>query len=177
MNFQYIKKIEGKKVLLDIAFGAGKNASESAADKNRKSEPIIVKRRAEQAKIDCAKKALVRRLDQIVEEFPKIEDLPEFYKELLVNCIDQDKLKSSISSVIWCRDKIASLHKIFNSQLSRAKDSSEITKARKGFYGRVSSLISRIDKDLTFLDSTRKTLKQFPRHKRRVLYYSDSRLS
>ena len=95
--------------------------------------------------------SLTSDLDSIVKSFPTIDNLNDFYKELLEEKFGILRIKKSLAAVSWASKKIKELSKKYSE--------------KRGFIGRTSSLLKRISNDLEFLESLRKEFKEFPRIK------------
>ncbi|MBN2458525.1 50S ribosome-binding GTPase [Candidatus Woesearchaeota archaeon] len=162
MNFQYIPKIDNADQILDIAFRAGKESYSRAKAKHKKSDPFIRLKNSEHASVETVARIIEKRITKIVDYFPMIDDLPDFYRELMLNSLDTGSLKKSITSLKWCSAKITELKKQYLRQASATKDKTLLEKSKKGLYGRISSIIKKNNDNLIFLDSARKVMKKFP---------------
>lgn len=159
MNFQYIKPVDNAKKTMDIVFSKaakkelmrGKNVSRLDFIKNKES-----------AKVDIASTFLAEKLNQIITEFPSISKLPVFYMELLQNNLDSDKLIKALSSISWGVSKIRELGSSTRRSIVTSSDEPYILKHKSAFFGRISSIMNRLDKHLVFLEEARKIMKDFP---------------
>ena len=106
------------------------------------------KKSNDREKIDSFKDTIVNELDFIVKNFPSIDKLPDFYKELIEYTIITSELKKSLAALTWASNKIKQLHK-------QIKD-------KRAFFGRVSSIMKQISKHLDFLEQARKKFDEFP---------------
>jgi len=157
-----MKKFENADTLLDISFRAAKDSANRSSAKYRRSKPLVRTKKTEQRRLEIAKKTINNRLRSYNKDFPSIDRLPLFYNRLMHNCLDIDNLRQSLGSLKWCVEKINELYKPYNAKLAKAQTKDQMIAARKGFYGRFSSLLKRINKHLLNLESARKTMKQFP---------------
>lgn len=83
--------------------------------------------------------------------FPNLDNLSDFYKQLVDYTVGVVKLKKALNNVHWASRKI--------SQLCRQ------LKNKNAVFGRVSSIVNHISKDLSFLDNARKKFDSFPKIK------------
>ncbi|MBW3015714.1 50S ribosome-binding GTPase [Candidatus Woesearchaeota archaeon] len=161
MNFQSLIKVESSDFYLDIAFSrAKKKASEIRTQvKGTRLEKSI---KIELAKLDEIKATLNQHMELIIKSFPSIDDLAEFYKELIKATLDYPQLKKSLGSVNWARTKIVDFHKKYHSLIKNTKHLDSINKYRREFYGRISSIMKNIKPNLKYLEESRNTMKDFP---------------
>ncbi|GAG41947.1 unnamed protein product, partial [marine sediment metagenome] len=54
------------------------------------------------------------------------------------------------------------LHKNYVRMISKSRDAQKIKRLKNEFYGRVSSVLKQIDKNLFFLEESRKVMKKYP---------------
>lgn len=133
MNFQELTKVESPKFYLDVAF---KRAKE-------KKEP--------RERMDKFTGYLTQALKKIIHSYPNIDNLPEFYLELVRSQLDYRYLKKSLGAVDWAVNKLKEFHKKYvkNENL-------------KEFYGRQSSVLKKIKRNLVYLEEARRVMKGFP---------------
>ncbi len=162
MNFQKLAKVETTDKYLDFAFQASLKHARDIKPKVRKFKPISKNKNLELEKIKVMGKVLSKHLSNIVDSFPIYEELPDFYKELVRAIIDHNMLKKSLGSVLWATKQIKSLERIYAGKIRATKEIEMMKKHRRGFCGRVSSVMKQINKYLLFLENARKTMKSFP---------------
>ncbi len=94
MNFQTLQKIESPDFYLDVAFRAGHEKAEKTKSSMQKNQPFHLKRRwVELDRIKIVAKVLTRNLQSILESYPQIDGLDEFYKALIKVSLDYPNLK------------------------------------------------------------------------------------
>ena len=162
MGFQEIKPIETANEYLDTAI---KRANKKAAKKKVRGERIEKIKTLEMTKIAVVKDILASRLDEILKEFPRVNDLTLFYQELVEYTIGKEKLKRELSKIKFTKTKINDVFKQDNQKLKKTNSLNNIHTIKKSFYGRVSSILKHID--YKFLQDARKTLQSFPTIKTR----------
>tara|TARA_Y100000310_G_C20636300_1_gene791336 strand:+ start:454 stop:1392 length:939 start_codon:yes stop_codon:yes gene_type:complete len=158
MNFQYLIPVERSKNYLDVAFRKAREKS----NKKLTGEWLEKIRRKEMIRLDVIKDQLTQRLDKVVKSFPNLEQLPEFYVKLLKLTVDFGMFKKSLGAVSWAIGKVRFLHKNYVRQLSKTSERSKIAKLKNEFYGRVSSVVKQIDKELVYLETCRKIMRKYP---------------
>lgn len=162
MNFQGLNAIETPQFYLDTAKNrADKAASIVRQDKSgenrmQKSKTIELQR------INIFRQALNEPLRKIIQSYPSLDDLPEFYQQLVKTTIDYVKLKKSLGSINWAAIKVEDFYKHYSLKIKRCDDLKTINRYRKELFGRVSSILYQIKKELAFLEEARRTMKAFP---------------
>jgi nucleolar GTP-binding protein len=94
--------------------------------------------------------------------FPSLNDRNEFVAELINVLIGVDELKKALSKVEWAAQKVSELQREYTGKVQRATDLNSMDNERKQYYGRISSVLQRIDKDLKFLQMAREELRKVP---------------
>jgi len=158
MNFQNIVPVERSKHYLELAFRKAREKS----GKKLGGEWIDKIKRKEMIKLDVVKEDLVSRLDKVVKEFPSLDHLSDFYKELLRLTLDYAGLKKSLGGVNWALGKIRFLHRDYVRKVAKSHEAGKIKGLSKEFYGRISSIMRQVDKNLIFLEESRKMMRKYP---------------
>jgi nucleolar GTP-binding protein len=153
MNFQTLNRIEDHQFYLDVAFRYARERGMASKEKKFKDK-AKKERFIEQVKIRAAEKSLSGRLEKILESFPKIDDLPEFYNQLIKATLDYESLKKSLGAVRWAVNKIK--------EFARAYEKKAVNGTSKQYYGRISSVLKQIRKNLSYLEEARKVMKGYP---------------
>jgi len=114
------------------------------------------------ARTDSFSKIITSKLEQYVKGFPTIDKLPDYYQELIDIKINTDKLKESLGAVDWARKTCL---KIYSSQSRSLKKTNKIDflkQKQKEIYGRISSVVKQIDKNLIILANAQKFINKLP---------------
>lgn len=101
-------------------------------------------------------------LFKLVKKFPTIEKLHPFYYHMIDLMFDVDQYKVSLSKAQWAGERITDLSTDVIRRLKKAKTIELLNKIMKEFYGRYSSIIMSIDKDLIFLSRCRDWIRKVP---------------
>ncbi|MCQ2056323.1 MAG: 50S ribosome-binding GTPase [archaeon] len=125
----------------------------NALDKNKKTTL---------AKITALGDIIENVLSNCVDKFPRIDKKEDFFPELIDLIIGIDKYKKSLGAIRWAEKKIEKLKIEAIRNVRRSKDIKIIESTRKGFYGRLSSVINQISDELIFLQSCRSKFKFIP---------------
>jgi nucleolar GTP-binding protein len=154
--FESIPFILSAENLIDRAFR--KSKKKFIADKNslyQQKKTII-------AQTESFGTFLVNSLHEYVHGFPSIEQLPGFYQEILRIKIDINVLKKSLGAIKWAE---TTCQKILISQmknLKKAKNINFLKEKQKEIFGRLSSVVLQISKNLDILVSTQYMIKKLP---------------
>ncbi len=154
--FDKIPTVHTAQEILDIAFKRTQKVVIADRDSYYRKKKTII------AKTESFSQSIIGILEKYVKKFPSIDNLPDFYQELIDIKLDTDQLKKSLGAVNWA--KITS-EKIFNSQIKsirRAGEIDYIIRKQNEIYGRISSVINQIKKDLIILSDAQKKLRKFP---------------
>lgn len=162
MNFQGLKKVEDYNFYLDIAFSRAKKAGDEARGLKNKGTRLEKSKRIEIAKLDCIRDTLKDHFNMIVKNFPAIDDMPEFYKELIKATLEYKDLKKSLAGVNWAKEKVLFFHNEFKGKINKTNHLESINQYRRQFYGRISSVVRQIKDNLDYIEHCRKMLNSFP---------------
>jgi nucleolar GTP-binding protein len=160
MNFQDLKKVEKADWYIDLAFRSATKSARAIKSQKRRGPDVI--KRAELAKIKEIRKVLRRHLDIILTSFPSIDTLDEFYQQLIRTTLDYAELKKSLGSVRWAQQKVEHFSDLFHTKVKRCQDFKRMIAYSREYYGRISSVIKQVKKQLIYLEHARKTMKDFP---------------
>jgi nucleolar GTP-binding protein len=142
--------------ILDKAF---KKASKVDLHRETRLETV---REINIAKLKSSSDTIVTTMGKYVKAFPSIERLSPFYAELIDITVGKDKLKKSLGAMDWCRGTVAKVVKEATRKVASARNIGTIDEARRAAYGRVSSLVKQVDKELLFISKARDVIRKFP---------------
>lgn len=154
--FNKIPPILTAQEIIDRAFKKAKKIQ--IADRNalyKKKKTII-------ARIDSFSNTNISILEKYVKNFPSIDNLHPFYQELIDIRIDINKLKKSLGAVDWARKTIQSIYLKQSKFLKKSRKIDSLIQKQNEIYGRISSIIKQIKKELDFLSEAQKIMKKFP---------------
>ncbi len=114
------------------------------------------------AKLKSSSDIIVSTMGRYVKTFPSLNRLSPFYSELVDVTVGNDKLKKSLGAMDWCRGNVARVSKAAVKQIAVARRIPEVDEARRAAYGRMSSFVKQVDKELKFLAKARNTMRKFP---------------
>lgn len=159
MNFQKIPPVILSSTILDEAF---RKARVKGMQKNLKGNWLQIIRKKEALKLDIIKDSIEQQLQRVITAFPDLQALPEFYIKLMKITLDLLQLKKSLNSLNWAIKTLRQLHKESVRSIAKEKSRLEIKTILNRFYGRSSSIIKQINKDLTSLEKARQIMRSYP---------------
>ena len=114
------------------------------------------------ARTDSFATTITTALETYVKEFPSIDNLPSFYQELIDIKIDINKLKKSLGAVDWARKTCQMIYTTQARSLRKSKKVDFLKQKQKEIYGRMSSVVRQVNKELTLLAEAQNIMKKFP---------------
>ena len=123
-----------------------------------------LKRRRElsHSKLDVLADTCNTTLARYVKSFPSFEALQPFYRELVKLTVDVDRLRQSLGQVDASRKVILRMAKDGHKRISAAGGTTDLERARKHAYGRISSVMEKLTPALSDLGKARLELKSLP---------------
>ena len=162
MNFQDLKTVEKADFYLDVAFKQANNRASVLRSSLKSHNRLEKSKRIELARIEKINGVLIKHMDNIIKSFPNIDNLAEFYIELVKITLEYSELKKSLGAVNWAKKTIADIFRKYHSKIRGTRDYQRVSGVRKEFSGRISSVMKQINKNLTFLEECRKIMKSYP---------------
>jgi nucleolar GTP-binding protein len=114
------------------------------------------------AKLKSSSDTIVTTMGRYVKAFPSIGKLNPFYSELIDIAVGTDKLRKCLGAIDWSRGQVAKMSKQAVRDISAASRVNQIDEIRRMAYGRVSSVVKQVSKELDFLASARNKMRKFP---------------
>jgi len=161
MNFQDIPQIKTSDFYLDRAFKEANKRASSLRQAARGSR-LEKSKKLELEKLIMVNKILSAELDSVIESFPSLDNLSEFYAELITACLEFDRLKKALGGMHWCLEKVKSLTREYLRKIRYNKDLSLFNSLRTQYYGRVSSVMKQNKDNFQYLEHARKAMRDFP---------------
>jgi nucleolar GTP-binding protein len=100
-------------------------------------------------------------LSNLIRKFPSFENMPPFYREMADIMAGVDRIRISLSRLGWASRQIRLITKEHVGQIKRSSPN-DTALIRKSAFGRISSVMRSIEKDLLFLNETRNLLRKMP---------------
>ncbi len=156
--FTGLKYIPNTKELLDVAFA---RASKLTIPKSKK-RPYIRAREKEIAKLNKVDDILTPRLEEVVKRFPNFDNIHPFYRTLADTVVTIDDIRQALASVTSAVRIIRKIIQEANRNLRRAKTSKDARNLRSAAYGRISSVMRRINSRLMIIRKAALEYRRFP---------------
>jgi len=156
--FTGLKYIPNTKELLDVAFA---RASKVTLPKSKK-RPHIRAREKEIAKVDKVNDILTTRLEEVVKRFPNFDNIHPFYRTLADTVVTIDDIRQALASVSSAIRIIRGILKDAKHNLRKASTPSEARNLRAAAYGRISSVMRKIDSRLMVIRQAAIEYRRFP---------------
>lgn len=97
-----------------------------------------------------------------VEKFPRIDKDEDFIPELIDLVIGIDRYKKSLGAMNWAANRTEKIKTEALKDVRHSKDASAIDSIKNSFYGRMSSIIKQVDRDLMFLQECKNKFRNLP---------------
>jgi nucleolar GTP-binding protein len=126
------------------------------------NDPFYRRKKTIIARTESFATSLIDILGSYVKSFPSIDKLPLFYQELILIQIDTNSLNHSLGAISWAQQ---TSQQVFNTQMKQLRKIGQITpmlEKQKEIYGRLSSIIKQVDKNLHILSEARTIFQTFP---------------
>ncbi len=162
MNFQGLGQIMDYQFYLDVAFKAGSKAAEHERENTKNKDRLNKSKDIELARVKMARSKLEKSLRDILLSFPSLDGMTEFYQEMVRATLDYEELKKSLGAINWAVMQIANFGRKFELKIKSSKELPTINKHRRAFFGRASSILKQVGKDLENLENARRVMKKFP---------------
>ncbi|RZN65445.1 MAG: GTP-binding protein [Candidatus Methanoliparum thermophilum] len=154
MALQKIPYIPNETEIIDFAF---KKASKKANIQYNSGTRMFI---IESDMITAVTNYISKMLSYIVQSYPDLDGLSEFYTRLIDLTVGVDRLKVSLSRISTANKTIKKLSRGYIKDLKKRGTNRE--GIRKEFYGRSVSIINGLSNDLYFLNEARKKLNKIP---------------
>lgn len=113
----------------------------------------------DEAMVKVAGNVLSDNLANLIRKFPSFENLPPFYRDMADILVGIDDMRISLSRLHWASGQIRDITREY---LGKIKRGGEPSSSKRAAFGRMSSVIKSIDKDLSFLNDARNKLRKMP---------------
>ncbi|MFP4119190.1 MAG: GTPase [Candidatus Woesearchaeota archaeon] len=165
MGFGDIPPVERPQTYLDTAFRKARtNAREYNLEEREKSHLNRAKTLA-LLKLSSINDYLSSQLDKISKNFPSLDNLDEFYVQLIRHNTDERELKRALSTIAGLRRQISTFTSKYNKNIKRASTPEQANEELRNYYGRIGSLFKRTEGTFEYLHRARQFLRTLPRLK------------
>lgn len=155
----FIPTIPTPEEVLDKSFSRAKKAANKVRGSNIPRHQKSKK--TEEARIKTACQVTQETFNNIIEKVPRMEDLHMFYQDYIDVVVGVDQFKKSLGALKWASELIAKFENqyVFKIRRSSPENASNV---RKEAFGRLASVVYRIEDELNFLDFAKQKLRNMP---------------
>ncbi|TYL38322.1 GTP-binding protein [Natronococcus pandeyae] len=119
---------------------------------------------AQQSMLQTAANIISDNLENVVTAWPDFayeDDVHPFYYELADAIVDVDRLRQSLSEVMWASRKAREIHQEYQPKL-RKTDVDTARKHRKQAFARLADIVEQVDDELIYINESRNDLRDLP---------------
>lgn len=151
MNFEKIPTVPTADEVLDRAL------RRAAAKMREKTQ----KKRASEEFVRAAYLSVHDKLVTVIQSFPEMDNLPQFYQDLFEVLWGIDRLRKALGAVGWAA-RWAKDHRGGLAKDVRFSSDEDATGSRKKAVARLASVVHQIDDQLLFLNEVRNVMRKLP---------------
>ncbi len=155
-----IKYIQPASEMLNLAFKHARQSHGSFSKRMRKKERWA--KEIEKTKLEGISEELDEKLIKVVQSFPSFEILPPFYKALIDATIGLGETRRRLGNVKRTAKLVQKMRREHLGKIFKSKTDYSIKKLSRAFYGRVSSMMKKLEPDMLELEKARKELERLP---------------
>ena len=158
-NFKRIQVVPSGKDFIDIVLSKTQRKTPTVV---HKGYPIARIRQFYMRKVRFVQQTIHDKLSQILEDFPKIEDIHPFYADLMNVLYDRDHYKLALGQLSGARHLINNVAKDYEKLLKFGDSLYRCKQLKRAALGRMATLLRRQTSSLTYLEQVRQHLARLP---------------
>ncbi|CAG8468995.1 36358_t:CDS:2 [Racocetra persica] len=158
-NFKRIQPIPTANDFLDIVLSKTQRKTPTVIHKNYKIGRI---RQFYMRKVKFTQDSFDERLNAILEEFPKLDDIHPFYSDLMNVLYDKDHYKLALGQINIARHLIDQVAKEYVRLLKFGDSLYRCKQLKKAALGRMATIMKRQKDSLSYLEQVRQHLARLP---------------
>ncbi len=147
------------RMVLDKGFRRAKKAA--ARVRTSKIHRQKKSKRIEEVRVQTASQVIRETFEDILEKTPHIEELPMFYQDYIDVAVGVDELKKSLGALNWANGVLEKLQNQYTHRIRRSPPENA-AQIRKAAFGRIASVVNRINDELDFLNYAKQKLRNIP---------------
>ena len=101
-------------------------------------------------------------LEKYIKGFPSFDDLPAFYKDIINIKFDINILKKSLGAIDWAKKTCILIYSKQKKNLTKSRNIDFLKEKQREIYGRISSVVRQIEKDLVILSQVQLFMNKLP---------------
>ncbi|MCR5027340.1 MAG: NOG1 family protein [Methanobrevibacter sp.] len=145
--------------ILDKGFSRGKKAADLL--RTQKIPKHLKGKKIEERRVVTACQVMKDKLKSIIDAVPEIEELHPFYQDYIDITVGVDSMKQALGALNWAYGILAQLEREYSRKIKR-NPSEKASAIQREAYGRIASVVNKIEKDLDFLDFAKASLRNMP---------------
>ena len=145
--------------ILDKGFSRGKKAADLL--RTQKIPKHLKGKKIEERRVVTACQVIKDKLKSILDAVPEIEELHPFYQDYIDITVGVDSMKQALGALNWAYGILAQLEREYSNKFKR-NPSERASSIQREAYGRIASVVNKIEKDLDFLDFAKASLRNMP---------------
>ncbi len=145
--------------ILDKGFSRGKKAADLL--RTQKIPKHLKGKKIEERRVVTACQVIKDKLKSILDAVPEIEELHPFYQDYIDITVGVDSMKQALGALNWAYGILAQLEREYSRKFKR-NPSEKASSIQREAYGRIASVVNKIEKDLDFLDFAKSKLRNMP---------------
>ncbi|XP_011299669.1 probable nucleolar GTP-binding protein 1 [Fopius arisanus] len=158
-NFKKIAVVPTSKDFIDIILSKTQRKTPTVIHKNYKISRI---RAFYTRKVKFSQQSFHDRLSQIIQEFPKLDDVHPFYADLMNVLYDKDHYKLALGQINHARHLIDNVAKDYVRLLKYGDSLYRCKQLKKAALGRMATIMKRQAANLAYLEQVRQHLARLP---------------
>lgn len=158
VSWRALPTVLTKEELLDKAFSRAKKSADRVDDSDR----VFRVRKQMNRMIQTAADILSTSLIETVNTWPSLDQSPQFDVSMIDACVGCDDYRHHLSMLQWTANQITKISQQNSKKVTRTGRIELMHEARREAYGRISSLMGRVERSLEWLGNARDTLKKLP---------------
>ncbi|XP_053688966.1 nucleolar GTP-binding protein 1 [Sabethes cyaneus] len=158
-NFKKIMVVPPAKAFIDIMLSKTQRKTPTVVHKHYKISRI---RAFYMRKVKYTQQNFHDRLSQIIQDFPKLDDVHPFYADLMNVLYDKDHYKLALGQLNTARHLIDTVAKDYVRLLKFGDSLYRCKQLKKAALGRMATIMKRQASNLTYLEQVRQHLSRLP---------------
>uniref|UniRef100_U5EVQ8 Nucleolar GTP-binding protein 1 n=1 Tax=Corethrella appendiculata TaxID=1370023 RepID=U5EVQ8_9DIPT len=158
-NFKKIMVVPPAKSFIDIILSKTQRKTPTVVHKHYKISRI---RAFYMRKVKFTQQNFHDRLTQIIQDFPKLDDVHPFYADLMNILYDKDHYKLALGQINTARHLIDTVAKDYVRLLKYGDSLYRCKQLKKAALGRMATIMKRQSSNLTYLEEVRQHLSRLP---------------
>lgn len=158
-NFKKIAVVPTAKDFVDIILSKTQRKTPTVVHKNYKIARI---RAFYLRKVRFTQQSFHDRLSQIIQEFPKLDDVHPFYADLMNVLYDKDHYKLALGQINIARHLIDNVSKDYTRLMKYGDSLYRCKQLKKAALGRMATIMKRQAANLAYLEQVRQHLARLP---------------